>query len=378
MIELNGKNNNIYTSLHHRITLLTIFVPGYSIFNYYPLNINNISELIDLIAGSDRLLVTTHTNPDGDAIGSSLAMYHFLKGLGKEVSVVVPNHYPAFISWLPGNDQIIVYEEQHKKAQSLIAEAQLIFCLDYNAIHRSGSLQDILKVAECPLMMIDHHPEPQTEDFRFVFSNTDTSSTAELIFEFMHEIAEDQKVTTEIATCLFVGIMTDTGSFSFACNRPATFHVTAKLLETGIDAEEIHRRVYDTFSEDRLRLLGYALSEKLVVRREYATAYIALSRQDLDRFNFQVGDTEGIVNYALSIEGITMAVLLTERKGRIRLSFRSIGKFSVNEVARKHFQGGGHRNAAGGDVYESLKKAILTLEELLPQYKNELLSEQGH
>jgi phosphoesterase RecJ-like protein len=341
------------------------------------LKINNISELQAILEGSTNIVVTTHTNPDGDAIGSSLALFHFLRDRGKNVNVVVPNKYPTFISWMPGDDQILVYEQEHKKSQSVIAEADLIFCLDYNAIHRSGSLQDILKVAEAPRIMIDHHPAPETEAFRFVYSSTETSSTSEMIYDFITQVADDQAITKDIATCLFVGIMTDTGSFSFACNRPQTFEVTAALIKTGIDIEWIHRKVYDTFSEDRLRLLGFSLSEKLVVKPEYATAYIALSKQDLERFNYQVGDTEGIVNYALSIEGITMAILLTERRGRIRLSFRSKGDFSVNDIARDHFQGGGHRNAAGGDVYDSLKQAIIKLEELLPVYKDALLSVKG-
>ena len=322
-------------------------------------------------------MITTHTNPDGDAIGSSLALYHFLSSLQKDVSVVVPNKYPSFISWLPGDEHIVVYEEESKKAKGLIESAEVIFCLDYNAIHRSGVLRDMLKVNTVPRVLIDHHPEPELDDFQYNVSDTNTSSTSELLYEFMCEVDENFLLSPEIATCLYVGIMTDTGSFSFACNRPETFAITAKLLQTGIDGEKIHRKVYDTFSEDRLRLLGFSLSDALVVKKEYATAYIALSRKDLDRFNFRVGDTEGIVNYALSIEGINMACLLTERKGRIRLSFRSKGKLSVNDIARNHFNGGGHRNAAGGDVYHSLQKAIQLLEDLLPEYKDEILGAEN-
>jgi phosphoesterase RecJ-like protein len=338
------------------------------------LKINNIEEINALIEGSKRVLITTHTNPDGDAIGSSLGLWHFLTALGKEVSVLVPNKYPGFISWLPGNKEILIYEKEPKKAQQLLSEAQVVFCLDYNAIHRSGSLQDILRVSEVPRIMIDHHPEPVQNDFTHLVSTTETSSTSELIFEFIYQLNASFVFSRDIACCLFVGIMTDTGSFSFACNRPRTFEVTAALMKTGIDVEYIHRKVYDTFSEDRLRLLGYSLGEKLVVKREFATAYIALSKKELNRFNYQVGDTEGIVNYALSIEGINMAVLLTERKGRIRLSFRSKGDFSVNEMAKAHFNGGGHLNAAGGDVYDTLDKAISQLEDLLPLYKDKLLN----
>ncbi|MEN8224571.1 MAG: bifunctional oligoribonuclease/PAP phosphatase NrnA [Bacteroidota bacterium] len=338
---------------------------------------NNITKIKELISRSDKILITTHTNPDGDAIGSSLALFHFLKKLDKEVYLLVPNLYPEFISWLPGNENIIVYERDRKQSKQALENVETVFCLDYNAIHRSGILQDVLRNAEASMIMIDHHPDPATEEFKYVVSTTETSSTSELLYEFFLQIDPAFIPDRDIATCLFVGIMTDTGSFSFACNRPETFSITAKLLETGIDAEWIHRMVYDTFSEDRLRLLGYSLGEKLVVLKDYATAYIALSRKDLDTFHYQVGDTEGIVNYALSIEGITMAILLTERKGRIRLSFRSKGDFSVNEVARDHFKGGGHKNAAGGDSYENLEQTIKKLEGLLPAYKQRLLSKTG-
>jgi len=323
-------------------------------------------------------MVTTHTNPDGDAIGSSLALFHYLKGIGKEVYLVVPNLYPEFISWLPGNDDIIVYERDREKAKHALEGLDTVFCLDYNAIHRSGVMRDVLLPMDAVKIMIDHHPEPAEDDFKYIVSTTNTSSTAELLYEFLSQMDPSFVPGKEIASSLFVGIMTDTGSFSFACNRPETFLITAELLKTGIDGEWIHRQVYDTFSEGRLRLLGYSLSDKLVVKNEYATAYIALSRKDLKRFNYQVGDTEGVVNYALSIKGIAMAVLLTERKGRIRLSFRSKGEFSVNDVARDYFNGGGHKNAAGGDSYDSLENTIVKLEGILPDLKDALLNDITH
>lgn len=326
---------------------------------------------------SEKILVSTHTNPDGDAIGSSLALYHYLKSKGKEVYMIVPNLYPEFIAWLPGNDQILVYERDRTQVKAALSQIDTIFCLDYNAIHRSGIMQDVLRASEATKIMIDHHPEPALDDFDHLVSTTNISSTSELLYDVIHEIDPDFQLTQDMATALYVGIMTDTGSFSFACNRPETFIVTAKLLETGIDGEYIHRKVYDTFSEDRLRLLGYSLSEKLVVMKEFAVAYIALSRDDLKRFNYQVGDTEGLVNYALSIQGIAMAVLLTERKGRIRLSFRSKGDFSVNDVARNHFNGGGHKNAAGGDYYDSLENTIAKLREIVPAFKEDLHNDLG-
>lgn len=328
------------------------------------------------MARSAHLLITTHTNPDGDAIGSSLALYHYLKVTGKDVHLIVPNNYPEFISWLPGNDGIIVFEKERDRSKKILDQADMVFCLDYNAIKRSGNMQEALAACNASRIMIDHHPEPEQSDFDFLYSTTETSSTAELLYVFLTQLDPDFALTADMATCLYVGIMTDTGSFSFACNRPETFQVTAELLKAGIDGENIHRKVYDTFSEDRLRLLGYSLAEKLVVLPDYASAYISLTREDLDRFHFQVGDTEGLVNYALSIKGIAMAVLLTEKNGRIRLSFRSKGDFSVNLLAREHFNGGGHRNAAGGDSYDSLENTILKLEGLLPDYKDDLLAQK--
>lgn len=349
------------------------FVPEIHPINPFSLEINNISEIKSLLDRSGNIVVSTHTNPDGDAIGSSLALYHYLRGIGKNASMVVPNDYPEFISWLPGDEDIIVFGRNYKAAKAAFDKADLVFCLDYNAIHRSGMVQDVLRECTAPRVMIDHHPDPAKEDFDHLVSTTNTSSTAELLYEFILVLDNGFKPDTSIATALYVGIMTDTGSFSFACNRPRTFEVTARLLESGIDGEYIHRMVYDTFSEDRLRLLGYSLAEKLVVKKEFSTAYIYLSADDLKKFNYKVGDTEGLVNYALSIQGINMAVLLTQRKDRIRLSFRSKGEFSVNEIATKHFQGGGHRNAAGGDSYESMEKTLAKLEGLLPEYKTALL-----
>lgn len=350
-----------------------IFVTEIRILNSYPLKINNLSEIKTLLDRSKNIVVSTHTNPDGDAIGSSLALYHYLRGIGKDPAMIVPNDYPEFISWLPGDESIIIFGRSYKEAKAAFDRADLVFCLDYNAIHRSGMVQDVLRACEAPRIMIDHHPDPVVEDFTHLISTTETSSTAELLYEFLSATDHDFKADASIATALYVGIMTDTGSFSFACNRPRTFEVTARLLETGIDGEYIHRMVYDTFSENRLRLLGFSLAEKLVVKKEYATAYIYLSAKDLERFHYRVGDTEGLVNYALSIKGINMAVLLTQRKDRIRLSFRSKGEFAVNEIAARYFQGGGHRNAAGGDSYESMEKTLEKFESILPEYKSGLL-----
>jgi len=326
----------------------------------------------ELIRGSGSILVTSHHNPDGDAIGSALAMAAFLRKNGKSTSVMVPNDYPAFLKWMPSGDEVIIYNKQEERAREVLNRADLIFCLDYNALNRTDKMEVELRKAGAVKILIDHHLQPELNDFDYHFSTVQTSSTAELVYRFALGCGWDHLLDPEIATGLFVGIMTDTGSFSFSCNYPDTFRITARLIETGINPEQIHRQVYDTYSESRLRLLGFCLGEKLTVLPEFSTAFIAISKAELNRFHYQVGDTEGIVNYALSIENIKIAVLMTERKDRIRISFRSKGDFSVNLVAREHFNGGGHKNAAGGDSFASLEETIIKLKNVLAQYREEI------
>lgn len=330
------------------------------------------TQIRELISESRLIVVTSHHNPDGDAIGSSLAMAGLLGRTGVETFVIVPNDYPGFLKWMPGSDNVVIYKMNEKKAQDLIARADLIFCLDYNALHRTGGMEESLRNSPATKILIDHHLEPALADFDFYLSVIQTSSTSELVYRFIEGCAWLDHINQDIATGLFVGIMTDTGSFSFSCNYPATFEITASLLRTGINPEKIHRLVYDTYSENRLRLLGFCLSEKLTILPEFSTAYIALSKAELERFHHQVGDTEGIVNYALSIDNIKLAVLLTERKDRIRLSFRSKGDLSVNRIAHEHFNGGGHKNAAGGDSFISLDKTIDKLIDVLSQYREDI------
>lgn len=330
------------------------------------------SQITERVDKSDLILVTSHHNPDGDAIGSAVALASFLRRIGKEAYAMVPNDYPAFLKWLPGTDLLMVYRENIQEANKLISSADLIFCVDYNALNRTDAMEPWLRKADAKKVLIDHHLEPALSDFDYYLSVVQTSSTSELIYNFAEGCGWLHLLDREIATALFVGIMTDTGSFSFACNYPSTFRITAGLIQAGIDAEQIHRLVYDTYSEERLRLLGFCLSEKLSILPEYSAAYIALSLAELDRFHYQVGDTEGIVNYALSIGNVKMAILLTERKDRIRLSFRSKGNLSVNTIARVHFNGGGHRNAAGGDSFVSLDDTIRRLKDVLRQYQVEI------
>jgi phosphoesterase RecJ-like protein len=320
-----------------------------------------------LLGEKTDVLITTHYNPDGDAIGSSLALYHFLSSLGINAKVLIPNELPSFLQWMPGIDQAVVYMENPERGKDMIASADLIFCMDYNALNRVKLFTEELRASDATRIIIDHHIQPENE-FDLVFSVIGVSSTAELLYQIIEEAGFATVITKEMAECFFVGIMTDTGSFSFACNRPETFQIAANLIKTGMDVERVHRMVYDTYSESRMRLLGQCLGTNLKVLPEYATAYIWLTKEDLERYDYQQGDTEGVVNYALSIQNVAVAALFTERGDRIRVSLRSKGEFSVNEFARAHFNGGGHRNAAGGDIFKTMPDALAWFESLLPAY----------
>lgn len=308
-----------------------------------------------------KIVISTHKNPDGDAIGSSLALYEYLKLLGYQVDCIVPNEYPSFLAWLPGNQNILVFDQEIEKSKKIINSADIIFSLDYNDFQRAGEMGDAITISSAKKVLIDHHLEP-AKYFDVSISKTNTSSTAQLIYEMIDYLGDKNSINKAIAESLYVGIITDTGSFSYACNFPETYNIVAHLIDLGVDGEKIHQNLFSTFSADRLRLLGYCLSERLHVLAHHKVAYIYLTKDDLKKFNYKSGDTEGIVNYALTIQGIEFAALFTEREDLIRISFRSKGDFSVNEFARKHFNGGGHKKAAGGNssknMDETLKKFI--------------------
>jgi phosphoesterase RecJ-like protein len=332
---------------------------------------SSISYLIKLLEEKSDVLITTHYNPDGDAIGSSLALYHFLSSLGIKSTVLIPNELPSFLQWMPGVENAVIYVENPESADNLLDSADLIFCMDYNGLGRVKLFTDQLRAAKATRILIDHHVQPENE-FDLIFSEIGVSSTSELLYQIVQETGHIASITKEMAECLFVGIMTDTGSFSFACNRPETFEIAANLIKTGMDVEKVHRMVYDTYSESRMRLLGHCLSTNMKILPEHATAYIWLTKEDLEKYDYQQGDTEGVVNYALSIENVAVAALFTERDDRVRVSLRSKGEFSVNEFARAHFNGGGHRNAAGGDIFKNMSETLAWFETLLPAYSSEI------
>lgn len=334
---------------------------------------SELTGIISLLETPRKILITTHTNPDGDAIGSSLAMYGYLQKKGHEVSVMIPDPDPAFLHWMPFHSSILVFRDQQKLCLAAIEKAEVIFCLDYNGLGRLSNAEEPVRNARAIKILIDHHRDP-AHDFNHMLSMIETSSTSELVYDFIAGCGDAGLIDQDIAACIYAGIITDTGSFSYSCNYEKTYQITADLYHKGIDGEHIHRLVYDTYSEGRLRLLGYAISEKLVVLHEFHTAYIYLSKEDLDRFDYQVGDTEDIVNYGLSVAGINLAALFSEKDGVVRVSLRSKGNFSVNDIARKYFNGGGHVNAAGANSYVSLEETVRIFVEMLPDYKEKLTS----
>jgi len=333
----------------------------------------SIQKIDGILKSCQKILITSHTNPDGDAIGSALGLYLLLKKMVKaKINVLIPNGFPDFLDWLPASGDITIFNTGKKKGELLIEEADVLFSLDYNSYKRVEAFEQLMLRSKAIKIMIDHHPEPESY-FDFAFSNTFVSSTAEMVYSFIDDIDGTSLIDRDIAANLYTGIVTDTGSFSYLCNSPKTYHIVASLISTGIDGEKIHQLIYDTNSVNRIRLLGFTLSERLKVIEEYRTAYIFLSHDDMKRFNYREGDTEGFVNYPLSIKGIRFTAFFRELENKVRISFRSKGDFSVNEFARNHFNGGGHKNASGADAYLPLNEVLHNFEQLLPQYAEGLL-----
>ena len=324
----------------------------------------------EFISKYKKVVIVSHVNPDGDAIGSSLAFYFFLKKFGKDVKIIIPNDFPSFLSWMPGIENILIFDKNPEKGVEYLNDAELICYLDFNHPSRTGLVHnDLCHCNKTPRLLIDHHRDTDYSQFAMYLSEFETSSTAELVAELIQYHGFDKYLDENIATCLLVGIMTDTGSFAHSIYHPETFGICGKLITTKVDYQLIHSKIYNTFSENRLRLLGFSISNRMTILDEYHTAYIYLTKSDLETFNYQVGDTEGVVNYPLMIDGIKMAVLITERQGVIRFSFRSKGDFSVHELSRAHFNGGGHTNAAGGTLECSIEEAIQKFLDVLPEYK---------
>lgn len=321
-----------------------------------------------------KIVIVTHVNPDGDAIGSILALYKVFRSLGHEVTPITPNVYPEFLKWMPGNDSIVVFNNKRKAGEELIKQAEIIFFLDFNDLTRIKQFSSLIEESTAFKVMIDHHPNPDNFS-QFLYSDTKASSTAELIYDFIIHFGFEHLIDRDVATCIFAGIMTDTGCFSYNSSNPYTYDVVSELLKYGIEKDKIYYSVYDNFSSNRMRMLGYLLNEKMEVFPEYNTVILSLTREEQKKYNFQPGDSEGFVNYPLSIKGVKFTVFFIEKEDHVKLSLRSKGNFSVNKFASAHFNGGGHLNASGGEMNAPIKEVIEKFRNILPQYKDELSNE---
>ena len=327
----------------------------------------------NFISEAKSIVITAHRNPDGDAIGSTLGLMHFLKSLGKDALVMMPDAYPHFLNWIPGQSEVVRFEDNPEAHSQSLTAADLIFVLDYNHLGRVAEMGEVIAASSARKVVIDHHQQP--DDFADVlFSDTKASSTCEMVYELADAMNKADQLSAEAVTCLYCGIVTDSGSFRFPGTTPRTHRIVANLMELGAEPPAIHQAIFDTNRYDRLRLLGYVLDSKMNIYPEYRAVIMRLEEEELDRFNFQKGDTEGFVNYGLSIQDIVLAIFITHRGGKTKMSFRSKGSFSVNEFARAHYNGGGHNNAAGGISPLSVEETVAELESYLPQYREGLLS----
>jgi len=331
-----------------------------------------VQQVYALLKQAKKIIITTHQKPDGDAMGAALGLYHFLHKLGHEVKVISPTNWASFLDWMPGCDLVLDYEAKKEEAEKFICAADVLFCLDFNIMHRTKRMEQILTEIKCTKVLIDHHQQPQEEAFDYGVSDVSKSSTCEMVYDFIAESPFKNLLDKDIATCLFAGIVTDTGSFRFSSATANVHRVVAELKEFGIDHTAIFENIYDNFSESRLRFIGNALLNRLEVLYEYNTALMAISKRDLVKYEIKTGDTEGLVNYLLTIEGIKLGALLIDRVEERKWSFRSKGNFDVNVFARNHFEGGGHKNAAGGRSSESLEQNVKNFKEVLKQYEQQL------
>ncbi len=315
------------------------------------------------------MVITTHHKPDADALGSSLGLSLLLKQIGIDATVITPTDYGDFLKWMSGEDTVINFEFNQKKSKEIVSKADLVFCLDFNALKRINEFGEIVRLSSAKKVMIDHHLQPDGfEDYR-LWSNI-ASSTCELIYWFAEELSYTHLINKDIASCLYAGIMTDTAGFKHSSTTPTTHRVTAHLLEKGAKSNLIFEAIYDHYSENRTRFIGFCLNEKLQIIREYNTALVCVTADELKRFNIKVGDSEGLVNYGLSIEGIKLSVLIVDRTVARKMSFRAKGDFPANEFARKYFNGGGHFSAAGGESKEPLEEVEATFKQAITEYSN--------
>lgn len=330
------------------------------------LSAEEIQEIKEFLAYPKAIVIFTHRNPDGDAIGSSLGLRHYLERLGHNVKVILPSEYPSTFHFIKGVDDCLVFDLEPQKCKDELHKADMLVCLDFNALDRVDKLGPEILKAKSKKLLIDHHldPEPFAD---YVFSDTAASSTCELIYQFIKQLGDESKIDPVIGEAIFTGLITDTGSFKYS-TRPETYEVAAALKSAGVDDYTLQDRIHNTATEKQIRLLGHCLANRLEVIPEYGAAIIALTKQDYIDFNISRGDTEGVVNYMLMMKGIEVAAFIREQPTIVKLSLRSKGDISVQEICRNHFNGGGHKNASGGAAYAKLIDIVERFKSVLPRY----------
>lgn len=325
-----------------------------------------IDRLQRLINGVKSIVVTCHLSPDGDAVGSSLALCHVLRRLGKDAIVVTPDMIPRSLLFLPDVKTIVTYTQNEVRARKAIETAQLIFCLDFNALHRIDKLSPLVMGNSCPKVLIDHHTDPE-KGFDVMISFPEASSTCELVFRVLMQLQLLRLIDRWAAQCLLTGMMTDTGNFSYNCEDPELYEMQASLMRRKVSRQWLYNMSMNTFSADCLRLQGYALDQKMRIYERQRVALITLDAEELKRYNYKRGDTEGIVNKPLAIPGVDWCMFLREDPEYVKVSCRSVGDFAVNDICTKYFNGGGHLNAAGGEFYGTLQQAVQLFEQILEE-----------
>ncbi len=335
-----------------------------------------IKNIFPLLAEPRKIVITTHQKPDADAMGSSLGLCHFLNQFGHTITVISPTNWASFLNWMPGCDKVLDYEASTAKANEAIAAAEWIFCLDFNILSRTKRMEEKLIAAKAEKILIDHHREPQADAFEYGVSDTGKSSTAEMIYDLIVDSGNDDALNEAVAECLYAGVMTDTGSFRFPSTTASVHTMVAHLKLKGLEHSHVHEALFDNFLENRFRFFGHVLQNRMEVFYEYNTALIVIPQADLIRFDVRTGDTEGLVNFPLSIKGIKLAAIIIDRGEERKSSFRSKGNFDVNSFARKYFNGGGHFNAAGGFSKEPLEEVAAKFKMAMKENAEQLSSYQ--
>lgn len=329
-----------------------------------------IAEIFPLLNEPRRVVIVPHQKPDADAMGSSLALLHFLKQLGHSVTIISPTNWAGWLTWMPDCSQVIDFELQKEKAEKTLKEAEWLFCLDFNALSRAKNMAPLLEKLSCTKILVDHHREPEEKSFDYGISDTGKSSTSEIVYDLIYASGNSEKITKEIMDCIYAGVVADTGSFRFSSVTASVHKLAADFKERGLEHMHVHNELFDNFLENRMRFIGHVLLNRMEVFYEYNTVLLTVPKADLLKYHIKTGDTEGLVNYPQSIRGIKLVAIVIDRDEERKWSFRSKGDFDCNSFARKYFEGGGHFNAAGGRSSDTLEKTVQTFYAAMKENKS--------